>query len=728
MQNANINALATVTENLINVEPNFEEMLRAAECGDAEAQYLIGCLYLENADHHEVILDEAARWLSLASEQGDGYAEYELALMYLSGTGVHKNEEKAEKLLRAAADQGLSHAQNLLGEFWEHGFAGRSSSKEAVSWYAKAAKQGDADAQYNLGRLIRLGVHVPKIGCRDEADQWLHEAGDGFEQYSDVSDNASEAMKWLSTAAKQGHVDALFLMAKMHELGEGCTEDVKEARELYQLAAERGHTEAMLNLSDIYKHGIGVNSDIEKAKTWLLKAADDSPWSESELIGYAQRWFLEHQIGGFGDLSHPIKLFNKIDSAIDVSVARNLPVALVLRGMTCFAPERKDYVAAKSWFARAEDTGDVLAAFYLAQMSLRGLGESVNLQLASKHLEKCINSLSHYDDLYRTSRVEGARDFEQQDNNHYHETFEISLLGAARSQQLDIKITLAHEETHKQTISFLTHTLNNALSTGPETVRTVIEILGSDLYDQGQAEYKAINNMASLFPVFLFAESLLKTFKLYVSDPEQIREKWQNDTSGDADVSLVIAMALRQSIARFVFSSNHLAQLKRLLPKQGKEAIKEVRKSFVDEIIPLEMSAATAGKVFEWGRAHFNILNVEIDPDAELTFTSNATRYMFYFAAFSELIYNALKYADGQQPIVVKWFRQGGDYRFSCTNSCQPTPKELPSQEGSNKGLSFIHKLMSMLENSALECACEGGEYRALLTFDHRANIYEADS
>ena len=36
------------------------------------------------------------------------------------------------------------------------------------------------------------------------------------------------------------------------------------------------------------------------------------------------------------------------------------------------------------------------------------------------------------------------------------------------------------------------------------------------------------------------------------------------------------------------------------------------------------------------------MLQVEIAADAEMRFSSNATRYMFFFAAFSELVYNAL--------------------------------------------------------------------------------------
>ena len=725
------------------IEQSEEEAARwlrtAADKGDSHAQYFLGDLYEDGRGVPQSDA-QAALWYSLAAGQGNAEAQYSLGRLYLRGRGVPENTEKAEALLRSAADRGLPHAQNFLGKFWEYGFANLFSPSKAAHWYAKAAEQGNADAQYNLGRLIRAGIPVP-ITSHDEAGRWLREAEahlggsencspDAYPaEYTDVVDGAEQAIKWLSAAADQGHPRAQALLAEMYEQGEGSKQSMRKAILLYKQAAEGGDMEAQLRLSEIYRLGHGVKADHEEAKRWFQMAADGSPWgalatgllskSEDDVKLAAQRMFALHLSNDFGEMDAP-EPPQRFDALLDSVSSQDWPAVLVLRGILHFIHGRTDLAFAKRCFRQAEDAGDPLAAYYLAEIAFRGLGEHPNPTLASSHLEKCFKSLRHHEDLSRVLRPRRDQADEFSHRRYYEKEFETWLLGTARSQYANIKINLAREETHKQTLSFLTHTLNNALSTGPETVRTVIEILGSDLYDRGQEQYKAINNMASLFPVFLFAESLLRTFKLYVSDPEQIREKWKSDKSGDANVSLVMAMALRQSVARFVFSSNHLAQLKRLLPGQDKEAIKNIRKSFVDEIIPLEITVKTAGKIFQWITAHFGVLQIRIDADAEMTFTSNATRYMFFFAAFSELIYNALKYADGKQPIAVKWFRRGDEYCFDCVNSCSPATTGQIAQEGTNKGLYFIDKLMSMLEDSALCRVAENGEYRALLTFGHK--------
>ena len=709
----------------------------AADSGDPLAQFFLGALY-EDGRGVPKSNEQAAFWYDLAAKQQNAEAQCNLGLLYLWGHGVTADTKKAETLLRSAANQGLSYAQNFLGKFWEYGYANLYSPREAAQWYAKSAEQGDADAQCNLGRMIRQGIPVP-IPCHDAAERWLRDAykhlpdSDDFKLESCPEEHfghdPAEAIKWFSAAAAQGHLRAHALLAEMYEYGEGVAQSPAKAIDLYRKAAEGGDIEAQLKLSEIHRLGRGVKVDNEKAAKWLRLAADASPWgalatgllsrNEDSLKLAAKQLFALHQSDDFEDLNAPFDSPERFDSALDSVIQLGWPVALVLRGMLYFIQGRMNFAAAKPCFIKAEEAGDPLAAYYLGLMALRGLGETQNQMLASTHFEKCFKAVRHYDDVRSVIEQKRNPANGQVQQSYYDKEFEIWLLGSARSQHANIKISFAREETHKQTLSFLTHTLNNALSTGPETVRTVIANLGSGLYDKDQKDYKTINNMASLFPVFLFAESLLKTFKLYVSDPEQIREKWRSDTAGDANVSLVMAMALRQSVARFVFSSNHLAQLKRLLPNQDKEAIKNIRKSFVDEIIPLEIKVNTAGKVFEWIKAHFGSLNIQIDADAEMSFTSNATRYMFLFAAFSELIYNALKYSDDQQPIVVKWFRQGDDYCFSCANLCRRAGDGQPVQEGTNKGLFFIHKLMTMLEDSTLCKGTENGEYRALLTFGH---------
>lgn len=709
----------------------------AAEEGDVEAQYGLGMEYVwgswatdENSEEYNQ--QEARKWFRLAAEQKHAAAQYELGMLYRGGWILPGDPAECFKWVQRAAEQGDAEASQRLGHMFLDGSDGAPQDfVEAAKWFRLAAEQGDHHAMFQLARLYARGH--PGLPQDDERAVGLY-----------------------MLAAEQGVAAAQNKLGEMYDAGRGIKQDFRKAAKWFRLSAKQGDETAQFNLGLMYQDGSGVSKNDEKAAKWYRLAARQSyPWASlalgllrenlDDLKDAAKGLFNLHhaveylplgethiQMGRLkGQLADLIAEKSKEQSKANRSIPTQTPggdyhlcplaewkVASTLRGMLELMSQSIDTPSATECLERSLKEDDPLAGYYLAVLAIRHPQKSSNQKRALDHLDATMSRLQSYGEL--SSVLDKGSSDELTQNSYYGKEFETWLLGAARQKHSEIKLALAKEEIHKQTLSFLTHTLNNALSTGPETVRTVIEILGSDLYDRGQEQYKAINNMASLFPVFLFAESLLRTFKLYVSDPEQIREKWKNDKSGDANVSLVMAMALRQSVARFVFSSNHLTQLKRLLPGQDKEAIKNIRKSFVDEIIPLEITVKTAGKIFQWIAAHLGVLQVRIDADAEMSFTSNATRYMFFFAAFSELIYNALKYADGQQPIAVKWFRHNDEYCFACVNSCPPTTNGQVAQEGTNKGLYFIDKLMSMLEDSALCCVAENGEYRALLTFGHK--------
>ncbi len=68
-------------------QEQITEWRRAAEQGDAPAQYKLGVIY---AHGHGVIQDyaEALKWYRLAAEQGNNFAQYNLAGAYYKGEGV----------------------------------------------------------------------------------------------------------------------------------------------------------------------------------------------------------------------------------------------------------------------------------------------------------------------------------------------------------------------------------------------------------------------------------------------------------------------------------------------------------------------------------------------------------------------------------------------------------------------------------------------------------------
>ena len=61
---------------------------------------------------------DAVRWLG-AAQQGSAPAQYNLALLYLRGTGVERDEAEAARWMRSAADQGLVVAQEKLSRMEE---------------------------------------------------------------------------------------------------------------------------------------------------------------------------------------------------------------------------------------------------------------------------------------------------------------------------------------------------------------------------------------------------------------------------------------------------------------------------------------------------------------------------------------------------------------------------------------------------------------------------------
>ena len=91
-----------------------------------------------------------ALWQPLA-EAGHVDAQFNLGLMYDSGTGVPRNLETAASWYRRAAEAGDRTAQSYLGEMYAKGQGVEQSFEQAAEWYEKAALRGDAPAQYNLG-------------------------------------------------------------------------------------------------------------------------------------------------------------------------------------------------------------------------------------------------------------------------------------------------------------------------------------------------------------------------------------------------------------------------------------------------------------------------------------------------------------------------------------------------------------------------------------------------
>ncbi len=191
---------------------------------------------------------DAVTWYHKAAEQGDAAAQYNLGVMYQNGEGVPKSYEEAVRWYHKAADQGYAVAQYNLGVMFHYGLGVPQNYDEAVRWYRKSAEQGNADAQFNLGNM--------------------YENGKGMSQSND------EAAKWYHKAAEQGDAAALNNLGEMYYYGKGVPQNYEEAVKWFRKSADQGNADAQFNLGWMYYYGEGVPQSNDEAVRWYRKAAE----------------------------------------------------------------------------------------------------------------------------------------------------------------------------------------------------------------------------------------------------------------------------------------------------------------------------------------------------------------------------------------------------------------------------------------------------------------------
>ena len=76
---------------------------------------------------------------------GDSAAQYDMARMYLDGTGVGKDPRQAARWLYLAADKGHIESQALLGQMLFNGYDGMTAQRAKGLMWLSLAKDGVID-------------------------------------------------------------------------------------------------------------------------------------------------------------------------------------------------------------------------------------------------------------------------------------------------------------------------------------------------------------------------------------------------------------------------------------------------------------------------------------------------------------------------------------------------------------------------------------------------------
>lgn len=100
-------------------------------------------------------------YLKKAAELGNAEAQYQLGLCYY-GRGTQEDEAQTVLWYRKSAELGYKHAQYYLGRCYENGTGVTRDLVQAAQWYQKAARQGQRDAQFALAACYENGWGIKR--------------------------------------------------------------------------------------------------------------------------------------------------------------------------------------------------------------------------------------------------------------------------------------------------------------------------------------------------------------------------------------------------------------------------------------------------------------------------------------------------------------------------------------------------------------------------------------
>jgi len=204
----------------------------------------------------------------LRAQAAEGYApsQFLLAQLYLTGSGVPRNEAAAAFWLHKAVLQDHSASQYQLAVMLDEGLGIGADSAVAGILLNHTALRGDREAQKRLLIMYaapisdeeelktaeRLAAHDDKTGAflhrlraaRRGNTQAEYAVGLAYLQGQGAVRNPDKAVEWLRKAAAAGDVHAQSQVAALLETGDGVIHDLNEALEWYRAAAKQGDAEA----------------------------------------------------------------------------------------------------------------------------------------------------------------------------------------------------------------------------------------------------------------------------------------------------------------------------------------------------------------------------------------------------------------------------------------------------------------------------------------------------
>jgi TPR repeat protein len=252
-----LHAQATATDTCV-AAPDVElEIIHALQEKAAQGDVCASLTVARFADSQQQYMNSRYYYL-LAAKQGDLSSDQRLLELYRTTSENIVQQALYEEWLVAAAERGMVEAQVELGSYL---LAWKSDGQDrigAMFWFETAAKQGNLQAQYLLSEQYRSDMAEEAMGIASGDETAMHYAHDD-----------TKSIGWLCKAAQGGLPQAQYALAEAYSFGSGGAPLDQDQRRLWlETAAASGHPDAIVQLDD-------------SAEPWYTRAEN---WGKRQLI------------------------------------------------------------------------------------------------------------------------------------------------------------------------------------------------------------------------------------------------------------------------------------------------------------------------------------------------------------------------------------------------------------------------------------------------------------
>nr|VZI23676.1 unnamed protein product [Spirometra erinaceieuropaei] len=221
--------------------------VKAADQGWAEAQLQLGLLFMGTVGMKSDY-KLALKYFTLASQQGNTLAFYNLGQMHAVGMGVFRSCTTAAELFKNVAERGR-WSQLLTSAYLEY-WSGNYNV--AFLQYLALAELGYEVAQSNTALMLE----------------------DGDVTIVPASERYSRALVYWKRSANQGSTLARVKLGDYYYYGLGTEVNYDQAIQEYHIASDvQRNAQAMFNLGYMHEQGLGFKRDIHLAKRFYDMAA-----------------------------------------------------------------------------------------------------------------------------------------------------------------------------------------------------------------------------------------------------------------------------------------------------------------------------------------------------------------------------------------------------------------------------------------------------------------------